>query len=92
METVGITPPATAVPRSFDSSNPSSFFISNPRADEEDQTAETFVNDVMRHFRHYVVQRENAFVHKENAELTKRLEELTFQTEMSGVFAKYNKK
>jgi len=71
METVEITLPATAVPRSFDTSNPSTFLISNPRADE-DQT-ETFLNDVMGHFRHYVVQRENAIIQKENTELAESL-------------------
>ena len=41
------------------------------------------MSDIMCQFRRYIVQ-------NEHAELSKKLEELTFQSNMSGIFAKYS--
>jgi len=104
METVGFSP-ATVIPHSYDIDSPSTLLVANQQKgatsssiptsssdNGEDLTENAFMNEVMRHYRHCAVQRENAIFQKENAELSKKLEELTFQMDMAGIFAKYNRK
>jgi len=85
METVAITPP-TAVPHSVGILNPSSFSsTAGGSSNNDDQDENSFMSDVMCQFRQYIMQ-------KEHAELTKKMEELAFQSKMSVVFSKYNRK
>lgn len=57
----------------------------NNQDHQEKSSENSFMREVMGQFRQYIMQ-------KEHAELTKKVEELTFQTQMSGIFTKYSRK
>lgn len=92
METTAITPP-TAVLRSFDFPTASSSLntssttatVGNNEDYQEKGNENLLFGDVMVQFRQFMMQ-------KEHAELTRKMEEMTYQSQISGIFAKHGRK
>jgi hypothetical protein len=94
METPAITPPTAVSRSSFDVSNTSSFFshAAAGKNEEEDHCQhiassadsemenDSLMRSVMEQYRQHILE-------KEHAALTKKVEELSFQSKMSKIFS-----
>jgi len=99
METLPITPPTAFSRSSFDVSNPSTFFSHATAGKNEEENHcqhiassadcemenDSLMRVVMEQYRQHIME-------KEHAELTKKVEELSFQSKMSRIFSVNNRK